>query len=449
VWVYWSLLILGLWTLVSPWTFAYDVGLVQPSGARELWLSDAARVSAMTWSDVVSGTLLIVFGWRALTPDRPVSLWICACVGLWLSCAPLLFWAPTAAAYLNATFVGALVIALTVLVPGMPNMPVFMKMGPETPPGWTYNPSSWAQRSILIALGLAGWLVSRYLAAYQLGYIDTVWEPLFGAGSREVLDSAVSHALPISDAGLGSLAYTLEFLMGWMGSPARWRTMPWMVALFGVLVIPLGVVHIVLVLMQPLVVGHWCSLCLLAAAIMLPMIPLEVDEVVAMLQHLVGARRRGDSVWRAFWLGGSPEGSHPDQHSPAIATLPAQPGRVLKASVRGVNVPWTLALSALIGLWMLLDPAVFGTRGTAAELTQLAGALVIVVATASMAEVLRACRYLDVVLGAGLVVGLWLVDGANIPAAINASLSGAALIVLALPRGPIRDTYAGWDRAIV
>ncbi len=81
----------------------------------------------------------------------------------------------------------------------------------------------------MIGLGFAGWVVSRYLAAFQLGYIDRVRDPFFGEGSRLVLNSDLSHAWPISDAGLGAFAYTLEFLMGWMGSPARWRTMPWMV----------------------------------------------------------------------------------------------------------------------------------------------------------------------------------------------------------------------------
>src|SRR5690606_2823066 len=113
-------------------------------------------------------------------------------------------------------------------------------------------------------------------------------------GTRKVLDSAMSHAWPISDGGLGALAYTFEFLMGWMGSPSRWRTMPWMVAFFGILVIPLGLTHIFLVISQPVTVGAWCTMCLLAAVIMLPMIPLEVDEVFAMIQHLREAKKRGD-----------------------------------------------------------------------------------------------------------------------------------------------------------
>src|SRR5690606_484436 len=99
---------------------------VAPSGGREVWLSLQQRISFMTWSDIISGLLLIFFGWRSLTPNRPISLWICCFIGIWLNVAPLLFWAPNAAAYINGTLVGVWVIALTVLIPGMPNMIMYM-----------------------------------------------------------------------------------------------------------------------------------------------------------------------------------------------------------------------------------------------------------------------------------------------------------------------------------
>ena len=161
LWCYWTIVLLGVWLAVSPATFAYDIGTVTPSGGRSVWLSLDARALAMTWNDIVCGLLLVGFGWRALKPNRPVSLWICCLVGCWLQVAPLVFWAPTAAIYLNDTLVGVLVIALSVLIPGMPNMIAYMRMGPAVPPGWSYNPSSWAQRSVMIGLGFAGWLVSR------------------------------------------------------------------------------------------------------------------------------------------------------------------------------------------------------------------------------------------------------------------------------------------------
>lgn len=56
-----------------------------------------------------------------------------------------------------------------------------------------------------------------------------------------------------------------------------------------------------LVVMQPLAVGAWCTLRLFTAAAMLLMIPLSLDEVVAM-------------AWRVFSLGG-------DSSPPAIRDL--------------------------------------------------------------------------------------------------------------------------------
>ena len=449
LWIYWTIMLLGVWMIASPLTFDYGKNTVDPSGGREVWLPLAERVTAMKWSDIISGLLLIVFGWRSLSPNRPYSMWICCFVGIWISMAPLIFWAPAAVAYLNGTLVGALIIALTILIPGMPNMIMYMKMGSEVPAGWSYNPSSWPQRWIMIVAGFFGWIVSRYLAAFQLGYIDTMWDPFFGEQSVEVLNSAMSHSLPISDAGLGSLAYTFEFLMGYMGSPSRWRTMPWMVAFFGILVIPLGLVHIFLVISQPLVVGAWCTFCLLAAAIMLPMIPLEADEVVAMGQHMVQAKKKGEGFWSVFWKGGKPIEMNKDERSPALMEFANHPWKIVKASVWGMSLPWTLVVSTLLGLGIMILPSVFGAgiKSTAADIGHLGGALVVVVSVICMGEVLRIGRYLNILLGLGIAILPWFQDG-HAASSLGYSLLGLAVAALALPRGRKRETYGLWDKYV-
>lgn len=453
-WVYWFIVLLGAWTMASPFALGYlDPQLwVQPSGGRGVWFSnathDALRATLTTWSDLVAGFLLIVFGWRSLRPDRAVSLWICCFVGVWLSIAPLLLWSPIPGAYLNDTLVGMLVIALSILIPGMPRMMAYMKMGGARPPGWSYNPSSWAQRALMIALAFAGLLVSRYLAAFQLGFTDQIWEPFFGSGTREVLNSEMSHAWPASDAAFGALAYTFEFLMGWMGGPARWRTMPWMVTLFGVLVIPLGLVHIFLVMSQPITVGAWCTFCLVAAAIMLPMIPLQVDEVIAMGQHMRQSTARGERFWTVFWRGGSAEGSEEDERSPAVDAVSDEPGRFLLASLWGTSAPWSLVVSATLGVWLLFVPGVFGFEGGVANAHFVAGALVVVIAVVAMAEPLRAGRFLNVIVGLAVVGAPWLFDGAPTAARVAALATGLGVAALAVPRGPVRERYGAWDRLI-
>ncbi len=456
LWIYWTLILLGVWVAVAPFSLGYlnESLWVDPSGGRGVWFGDQPRTQLRAWlmtgSDILSGLLLIFFGWRSLKPNRPVSLWICCFVGVWLSFAPVVFWAPTAAAYVSDTAVGMLVIALTVLIPGMPNMVLYMKMGPPTPAGWSYNPSSWPQRWIMIVLGFLGLVVSRYLGVFQLGYIESVWDPFFGESSERVLNSDMSHMWPVSDAALGALAYTFEFLMGYMGSPKRWRTMPWMVTFFGILVIPLGLAHIALVISQPVVVGSWCTFCLLAAAIMLPMIPLEVDEVVAMGQHLVQATRKGTSVWEAFWKGGPPdEGASPDERSPQLMSLPDQPGRVFEASLWGMSYPWTLVLSTVLGVLLMAVPGTLGVQSPASSVFHLGGSLIVVTSVICMGEVLRAGRYLNVLLGLAVAVLPWVMTGGALLAQLTGLILGLAVVALAMPRGQKTETYGPWDRYVI
>jgi hypothetical protein len=450
LWIYWTIILLGIWMLSSPFTFDYGKNIVQPSGGRSIWLTDAMRVSFMEWSDIISGLLLVFFGWRSLTPNRPISLWIACFVGIWLNFAPVIFWAPASFIYLNDTIVGALIIALTILIPGMPNMITYMKMGSKVPPGWTYNPSSWPQRWIMIGLGFFGWLVSRYLGAFQLGYSDFVWDPFFGESSIKVLNSNMSHSLPVSDGAFGALAYTFEFLMGWMGSPSRWRTMPWMVTFFGILVIPLGLVHIFLVISQPVIVGEWCTFCLLAAAIMLPMIPLELDEVVAMGQHMVQAKRRGDNMWEVFWKGGKPFEENMDNRTTKLMKFPNKPTEVFKASVWGMSVPWTLAVSTVLGIAAMFGPAVFGVEieTTAANIFHLSGSLIVVVSVICMGEIVRRGRYLNILLGLAIAVGPWIVKDGTIGLNITGAIIGLLIIVLSFPRGPKKENYGLWDKYV-
>jgi hypothetical protein len=451
LWVFWTVVLLGFWMIASPLTFDYGKNVVEPSGGRDVWLSLSDRTAAMRWSDIISGILLVFFGWRSLKANRPYSVWICCFIGIWISMAPFIFWAPTAIAYYNGTMVGALTIALTILIPGMPNMITYMKMGGDVPTGWSYNPSSWPQRSIMIGLAFIGWLASRYLGAFQLGYIDYAWDPFFGEGTKNVLNSDMSHSFPISDGALGTLAYTLEFLMGFMGGTSRWRTMPWMVTFFGILVIPLGFVSIFLIISQPLSVGAWCALCLFSAIVMLPMIPLQIDEVIAMWQHMVQRKRKGDSLWKVFWRGGEAVSTETDQRSPEMAELVDSPWTVFKSAIWGMSFPLMLTISTVLGIWLMASPSVFGIgiETPFADLNHLGGALVIVFAVMAMAEVLRSFRYVNTLLGLALVVMPWFIKDVNIVFTISTSLTGLFVMALSFSKGKINEKYGLWDKYIL
>lgn len=181
-----------------------------------------------------------------------------------------------------------------------------MTANDHAPPGWTTNPSSWAARLPIIVIALVGVAVSGYLALFQLGYLETVWEPFFGNGSRKILDSRISKVIspgPLPDAALGTIGYLTDAVTGIIGSQERWRRRPWIVIIFGIAVGPLGAASIALVIIQPVLVDAWCTLCLASAVISLAMIGPALDETLASLQYLRQVYDRGGSVWQAFWKG--------------------------------------------------------------------------------------------------------------------------------------------------
>lgn len=409
---------LGLWLIASPST----LGISGP----------------LAWSNIASGVVVLVLAAIASRPAKGWASWSQAIVGLWLLAAPLLFWAPDAASYANDTLVGALLIAFGFLIP----MSMQMR-GPEVPEGWSYNPSAWSQRAPIIALSLVGFLIARYMAAFQLGHIDSVWDPFFGDGTERVLLSDVSRAFPVSDAGLGAMMYMIEVLMAFMGDQRRWRTMPWMVAAFGIVVVPLGIVSIVLVVMQPVVVGAWCTACLVTAVLMLAMIPIALDEVVAMVQFVRRERRAGKSAWRVFWLGGSQADDAPTWQPTREASW--KPAGMLW----GATATWSLWLAAALGLWLMFAPDVLGSTGTIADNGHLVGAVVIVIAIIAMAEVARPARFLNIPLGAWLAIAPWFFDGASTAARANSAAVGIAVILASLPLGKLRDHYSTFDRVLV
>ena len=90
-WTQIPIFILGLWLIVTSFTFTYSN-------------------AALMWSDIISGFLLMVISAAAFRTGRVWTLVANSLMALWLAFAPLIFWTPVATAYLNDTMVSALVI---------------------------------------------------------------------------------------------------------------------------------------------------------------------------------------------------------------------------------------------------------------------------------------------------------------------------------------------------
>jgi hypothetical protein len=176
------------------------------------------------------------------------------------------------------------------------------------PPPWDYNPSAWRQRVPICLLAAVGFLIAVYMGLYQWRLISHVWDPVFGEQSQRVLDSNVSdwmrRLFHVPDAAFGAFAYLGDAIFGLAGSTRRWHYRPWLVVLFGIDVIPLGIVSAILVVLQGAVVGSWCFLCIVTAIISLVLVIMAYDEVWSCLLYLHRVWKNTRSrrlLWDTFW----------------------------------------------------------------------------------------------------------------------------------------------------
>lgn len=458
-WAHYANIGLGLWLAASP--LIYDAVTTESVSETVRAVTAERGLPSVEWragvlmaSDIVSGLLIALFGALSIWKRTAwFAQWAVAVVGLWLLFAPVLFWSPSAAQFQNDLLVGALAVAFSVLVPMMPGMSMAGMMDSKVvPPGWTYCPSTGAQRLPVAALGLIGLLISRMLTAYQLGHVDHAWEPFFMGsptdprnGTEEIITSDVSKAWPIPDAGLGAISYMIEILMAVMGTRARWRTMPWMVTFFGILVVPLGVVSIYFIVIQPIMIGTWSTPALIAALAMLIMIPFALDELIAMGQFLVWSHRQGKPLIRTFLQGDAVHRGEEDDSDNL-----SSPAAIWRDTIRGVTLPWTLAASVGIGVFLMFSRVFLASSGPMANSDHVVGAMVLTLAIIATAEVARLVRLLIIPFGLWLIIAPWVVSGASATGTWVSVVLGVILVALSLRRGKrSSEHYASWDRYIL
>lgn len=435
-WAYFLCMALGSWMIVAPPMLNY-------------------QSSWMVASSVLGGLAVLVLGFLSLSWRFDAARWAMAAVGAGLMASPILFWAQSSGAYINAFLVGSLITGFAVTLKPIPGVsPAASETGPDIPPGWSFNPSTWIQRAPVILLAFVGLYVSLYLCAYQLELIDSVWEPFFAGsptdpqnGTEEIITSDVSEAWPVPDAGVGAITYMLEILVGLVGSVRRWRTMPWLVLLFGFMIVPLGAVSISFIIIQPLIIGTWSTLALIGAAAMLVQIPYSLDELVASIDYLRRRRKAGDPLLWVFLRGGTDEG---DAQEPGNDEFDEAPSVILKDMVQGgVSINWGLAACMFAGLWLMFTRLTLGTSGALANADHLIGALAITVAVTATAELSRAARFLNIPLGLAACLTPLMLDGGGLLQVVFGVVAGLVLIGGSLPRGQLRNAYGAAQRIIL
>jgi nucleoside-diphosphate-sugar epimerase/uncharacterized membrane protein len=393
--------------------------------------------SAMMMSSIVSGLFVIVFSTLSLWLLWQWPRWLSVMVGLWILTAPLAFWTNSAADYSTGNLLGFLIIFCGSFQPSKQYFSVPASL--DSPRGWDYNPSSWTQRIPIIALAFLGFFIARYMAAFQLGHISSAWDPFFGSQTEKILMSDVSKAFPISDAGLGAFSYLVDAISGMIGDRHRWRTMPWMVILFGLMIIPPGITSIALVILQPVAVNAWCFLCLLTALVMLLMVAPALDEVVATLQFLRQSHKEGKPFWRTLLHGEAITSEEMEIVSSKEVIRP-------RLSKFKPSIPTALVGSIILSAGLMFLPTYYAVEKPASTFIYFASALIFSFAVIALSEIARPLRFLNILLGAVLAIGIWWIDGISFEASWRITLVSIFIAILSLPKGKFRHHFGTYDK---
>jgi hypothetical protein len=185
-------------------------------------------------------------------------------------------------------------------------------------------------------------------------------------------------------------------------------------------------------------------------------IPYSLDELLATGQFLRRRVRAGKPWLRVLFLGDTDDMPLPGDASavPADAAHDSDEfGRPLRQVLKsmfggGVSLPWNLGLAGLIGLSLLFTRVTMGADGALADAYHVIGCLVLTVVSIAAADVARPARALNAILGIGLMLVPFFLNGDPMAAAITTAM-GFALVLLSIRSGPITERYGSWNRLLV
>jgi hypothetical protein len=114
---------------------------------------------------------------------------------------------------------------------------------------------------------------------------------------------------------------------------------------------------------------------------------------------------------------------------------------------------WAQIVSAALGMWLMLAPAVLGYGAPGAVSDRIAGPLAAMFGIVAVAEVTRGVRRMNLLVGLWLLAAPWLL-GFPAVAAVDDTVVGLLLMALSFVRGEVRASFGGgwsalWSRGRV
>lgn len=110
---------------------------------------------------------------------------------------------------------------------------------------------------------------------------------------------------------------------------------------------------------------------------------------------------------------------------------------------------WAQIINALLGVWLMASPGMFGYHGTGRINDLIVGPIVTTFAIIACWEVTRVVGKANVALGVWLVIASWVLGYQTAIPMINEFVVGVAMVAFAMTRGKARDKFGGGWRSLV
>ena len=110
---------------------------------------------------------------------------------------------------------------------------------------------------------------------------------------------------------------------------------------------------------------------------------------------------------------------------------------------------WAAIVNGIIGLFVMIAPAVFHFNKSAADHYHIAGPIVVTFAVVSLWEVNHAAHYFNILPGLWLIIAPFLFHFSSSTATWMAVVCGVLIILLSLVKRKVKGKYGGGWRSLL
>ena len=104
---------------------------------------------------------------------------------------------------------------------------------------------------------------------------------------------------------------------------------------------------------------------------------------------------------------------------------------------------WAQLINAVLGLWLMVAPAILGFDKIIADNNHVTGPIIATFAITAIFECTRPVRWFNILAGAWLLISPWILGYSQTMAIINDMAVGALVIGFSLVKGQVNSSFGG------